>query len=263
MKLVLVQPQLSAASDADNITTIRRHIDASGAALTSDDIVVLPEGVDRRASGYERDVAELARTLGCHVVGGSRRERVGTGLVNAGLAFNPAGAVIGRYEKLRPYADERRAVQPGEVLGELSIGGRNILVLVCADFWFADLIQRSARLPDLIVVASLSVTRKATPTYSRSLWRHLAVARAYEFGVYVGISDWGHPSGLPSGFPCGVGGFADPTGIDPEQFFTATGDQPVAVHELDFGALDRFREDRSRRGFFWKPTVLADEETKS
>jgi hypothetical protein len=96
------------------------------------------------------------------------------------------------------------------------------------------------------------VTRKPSPEYSRTLWRHLAVARAYEFGAYIGISDWGYPSQLPTQFACGVGGVADPTTNVPERFFTPMGAHSVAVHALDFGALEGLRRDRSARGFFWK-----------
>jgi len=256
MKLILVQPQLRVDPDADNLATIRTVLEGARVTFERDDIVVLPEGVDRRADGYERDVAALARALGCHVVGGSRRELVNGASVNAGLVFGADGATLGRYEKLRPYADERQAVRPGSVLGQFRIGDRNVLVLICADFWFADLFQQAAQLPDLILVAALSVTRKPTPDYSRTLWRHLAVARAYEFGVYVGISDWAYPSVTLGLFPCGVGGFADPTATSPEHFFTPIGTRDVAVFPLDFEALDRFRHDRTSRGFFWKhPSV--------
>src|SRR5215468_8284636 len=255
MKLILVQPQLCVDAGADNIGTVRTALETTRVDFAAEDIVVLPEGVDRREHGYEADVTALARSLGCHVVGGSRRETVGNGTINAGLVFDNHGTMMGRYEKLRPYASERQMVRAGTTLGEFTIGGRNLLVLICADFWFADLFQRAARLPDLVLVAALSVTRKTTPDYSRTLWRHLAIARAYEFAVYVGISDWGYPSGLDGGFPCGVGGFADPTATAPERFFTPIGDRQVAVFEVDFATLDAFRHDRTSRGFFWKSTA--------
>jgi predicted amidohydrolase len=143
-------------------------------------------------------------------------------------------------------------VEPGTLLGELTIEGRNLLVFICADFWFVDLLLRATRAPDLVLVPALSVTRKPSPDYSRSLWKHLAISRAYEFGTYVGISDWAHPSKLPILFTSGVGGFADPTTTDAERFFAPVGSSGVAVHELDFDALDAFRGDRVGRGFFWK-----------
>ena len=80
---------------------------------------------------------------------------------------------------------------------DFDFSGRRILVTICADFWFSDLFARAGRLPDLVLVPAYSVTRKSTPDYSRSLWRHLAIARAYELGVYVGISDWGYAADAP------------------------------------------------------------------
>ncbi|HKU41489.1 MAG TPA: hypothetical protein VJR89_25205, partial [Polyangiales bacterium] len=138
------------------------------------------------------------------------------------------------------------------VLGELTIGGRRLLILVCADFWFSDLFHRTTQLPDLVLVPAHSVTRKPAPDYSRALWRHLAVSRAYEFGVYVAISDWAHAPAPPIGLPAsGVGGLADPATIDPDRFFLPIEDQ-LRVYELDFDALERFRRDRYARGFFWR-----------
>jgi predicted amidohydrolase len=253
MRLILVQAQLRHDAGT-NLDRIRAVLDERRIDFVRDDVLLLPERFDLReeAAPYERDVGELARSLGCHVVGGSHHERRPGGSVNAGVVVDPSGAVVGRYEKLRPYALERQFVEPGTELGELTIEGRNVLVLVCADFWFVDLVLRASRAPDVVLVPALSVTRKSSPAYSRALWRHLAISRAYEFGTYVGVSDWAYPSELPVLFTAGAGGFADPTAVDPDEFFTPVGETGVAVHELDFAALDAFRKDRVARGFFWK-----------
>jgi len=251
MRLLLVQPRLRASPDADNLATIRGLIGSSG-PLAPDDVLLLPEHVvaGGRADAYERAVGDLARSLGCHVVGGSHHQLERS--VNAGVACGPDGAAVGRYEKVRPYAGERERVRPGRCLGEIALGGRRILVLLCADFWFADVILGATALPDIVLVPALSVTRKPTPEYSRALWRHLAVSRAYEYGVYVGISDWAHDSELPTLPAAGVAGFADPTATDPALFFQPLGDARLAVHDLDLARLEAFRHDRRSRGFFWK-----------
>jgi predicted amidohydrolase len=253
MRLILVQAQL-AHDGSTNLDRIRAGLDVARIDFARDDVLLLPERFDPRveAAPYERDVTSLARSLGCHVVGGSHHERRAGGDVNAGAIVDPSGDVVGRYEKLRPYASERPFVEPGTGLGEFTISGARVLVLICADFWFVDLFLRATRPPDVVLVPALSVTRKSSPDYSRALWRHLAISRAYEFGAYVGVSDWAYPSELPIHFSAGAGGFADPTALDPEKFFSPIGETGVAVHELDFAALEAFRQDRIARGFFWK-----------
>lgn len=253
MKLVLVQPELSYDPRADNLGTVTRLVEPYADALDANDVVLLPEHFDVRPSraDYERDVTGLARRLGCHVVGGSHHEQRDDGRVNSGIVADPRGSVVGRYEKLRPYADERAAVHQGSGPGEITIGGRNVMVIICADFWFSDVFQRAATLPDVILVPSFSVSRKPTPDYSRALWQHLSVARAYEFGTFVGVSDWAHVATEGHLAPSGVSGFADPTATDPSKLFHAVRGS-VAVHQLDFAALDEFRRDRLIRGFFWK-----------
>jgi predicted amidohydrolase len=171
--------------------------------------------------------------------------------VNAGIVVNRHGERVATYEKLRPYAEERARVNPGTVLGELSIGGHAILVLVCADFWFSDLFYRASVAPELILVPALSVSRKPTPLYSRALWQHLSVARAYEFGAYVGVSDWAHAP-VPGFFSAsGVAGFADPTAVEAPALYTEVAGN-LAVVAVDFEKLAEFRRDRVARGFFWK-----------
>jgi len=253
MKLVLVQPRLSYQVEADNPAVIQRLLEPLASSLEPDDVVLLPEHYDLRPSrtDYEDGVRALARQLGCYVIGGSHHEQRGDHKVNAGVASDGRGTLVASYDKLRPYAAERAFVEPGSLVGEFEIAGRWILIFVCADFWFSDLFHRTTRLPDLVLVPAHSVSRKPTPDYSRALWRQLAVSRAYEFGVYVGVSDWAAaptPVGLPAS---GVGGFADPTTVDPAELYRPIQGE-VQVYPLDFAALDAFRQDRYARGFFWR-----------
>ena len=254
MHVILTQPQLRAFDTPGNLAALREALEPYRGGCAADDIIVLPEhfAFDGDTRGYFDAVAGIAADWGCHVVGGSHHEERGGRKVNTGIAVSHRGDLVGRYDKLRPYADERRHVEAGEYTGGFRVGNTRVLVLVCADFWFGDLFYKADELPDLVLVPALSVTRKLTPDYSRDLWRHLAVARAYEFGVFVGISDWGHPSELPRLCTSGVGGFADPTGLEPNRFFTSIGDASASAFHADVPLLDRFRADRRERGFFWK-----------
>src|SRR5262245_43008781 len=252
VRLVLVQPRLQHLPEADSIGTIRSLLAWTVGWFERDDVVLLPEGIHPSQDGerYARDVAALARALGCHVIGGSHRERLAAGAtVNAGLAFDPAGQPVGRYEKLRPYAEEAHGVQGGTVLGELTIAGHDLLVLICADFWYSDVFQRLRRAPEVVLVCALAVTRKPTPHFARTLWGHLAVTRAYELGAYVGISDWASDSEVAGLRVGGVGGFADPTATTPERLFTPIPATGAAAHRLDFAALRSLRRERRARGF--------------
>jgi predicted amidohydrolase len=253
-KLILVQPELSYAPGMVNMTTLMQLLDAGQLALAPTDIVLLPEHsvVESSRELYVRGVCELALRLGCHVVGGSHHQQRGDMRVNAGAVCDARGQVIAEYEKLRPYAAERQRVEEGSVLGELNIGKFRILVLICADFWFSDVFVRAKALPDLVLVPAHSVSRKPDPSYSRSLWRHLAVARAYEFGVYVGVSDWKHVQVPGMLAPSGVAGFADPTKVVDNELFTPLADRAFQSFELDHNELSGFRADRLARGFFWK-----------
>jgi len=254
VKVVLIQLPLRASAATQNWARIRCALERRPLELHTEDVVVLPELLDLRPerAAYEESVSGLARDLGCHVVGGSHYERRGDAKLNSGVVAHPSGRIVGRYEKQRPYGTASDQVMAGATPGELTIAGRRVLVVVCADFWFSDVFQRLAALPDLVLVPACSVTRKPTPRFARALWRHMAVARAYEYGTFVAISDWARASSLP-GAPGAVAGFADPTRTEPRQFFSAVGREGLAAHVLDFAALDRFRADRSERRFLWHP----------
>ena len=255
MRLVLTQPVLSTDPNADNTARMEQLLVSSALELSADDIVVLPEHSSQHNDWnlYQEQMCGLATRLGCHLIAGSIHARDAAHVVNRGLVATPSGALLTQYEKLRPYFREQQLVTPGDHFGEVDIAGKRFVILICADFWFSDLFDRIRKTPDVVVVPSLSVTRKPTPDYSRELWRHLAVARAYEFGVYIGISDWDNGSTLGELQTAGVAGFADPTQLDPQQFFKSAPPGGVLAMDLDFDALAAFREDRRRRGFFWRP----------
>jgi predicted amidohydrolase len=255
VRLVLLQPVLEALDDARNLAAVRSAVKVVGGGLSADDLLLLPEhfvftGDPRTYDDFVREVAALA---GCTVVGGSHHRRLDGRKVNHGAVVRPDGSTVTTYSKLRPYFNEQNHVVPGDAFGEFTIAGTSVLVLVCADFWYSDLVLRAKTAPHLILVPALSVSRKPEPGYSRSLWQHLAVARGYEFGAFVGISDWDEHSVLPKYRTCGVAGLADPTTADPERFFTPVGaGRAAAAFDLDFGAVEAFRADRRMRGFFWK-----------
>ncbi|MCZ7557597.1 MAG: carbon-nitrogen hydrolase family protein [Bacteroidia bacterium] len=254
MRLILTQPQLKAFDNAFNRDAVYRALDEAHDGFMKDDIILLPEHIffTNDAEEYLHEIRNIAAQTGSTVVGGSFHEINDSFRRNTGAVIAADGSILCNYDKLRPYADERNRVEPGERLGQCVIGGRRVLVLICADFWFSDLYGKVKELPELVLVPALSITRKPSPDYSREMWRHLAVSRAYEFGVYVGISDWGEDSLLPVHRCSGVGGFANAASDDVQAFFTAVGQDRLQAITLDFDQLDAFRSDREARGFFRK-----------
>ena len=254
MRLILTQPKLQAFDSQYNLDAIETLVLKLKGQYRPDDILLLPEHFTDNSDiqVYSKFLHHLPAITGCTIVGGSHHRNIDGKQMNAGTIIQPDGKEVGTYTKLRPYFHELKHITPGSSLGEFTINGKNLLVLICADFWYSDLILRATKLPDIILVPSLSVSRKPTADYSRTLWRHLAITRAYEFGVYIGISDWSEDSSLPKYRTCGVGGFADPTRIEPEKIFTPISNDGIAVVDLDFNALEQFRNDRKIRGFYWK-----------
>ncbi|WP_179154981.1 carbon-nitrogen hydrolase family protein [Microbispora sp. GKU 823] len=251
MRVVVTQPAEWHSDGDRNFDAVLRDAERSRIRFGPDDVVVLPElaGAELGDRRYRRRVEGLARSLGSWVVGGSHHCASGSGTVNRGAVADPGGSVVADYEKLNPYGDERAAgVLGGSRPRAVEVGGHRLLVLLCADFWYFDSLAAESG-PDLVIVPAFSVTQRPSPAIARSLWRHMAVSRAYEVTAFVAISDWAHPSAYRGRTGCGVAGFADPNPATSRGLFRGLGNRRLAAFEPDFAALTDLRDNRRNRNF--------------
>jgi predicted amidohydrolase len=249
LHVVLVQPSAWLDDGVGNLGAAARAL-ADAGPFDARHLIVLPEliGATLPAEEHLTQLRAITAATGGWVVGGSHYGTAGP-LTNRGVVLDPDGHVVDEYVKRNPYGIEHdHGVQPGDRHASFEIDGVNVTVMICADAWFAELLLDPPSRADLIVVPSFSITRRP-PAFGRALWRHLAVARAYEFSAFVAVSDW-RLGATYHGQPCaGVSGVADPFPADPERYFVPADDAPVSVHRLDVGKLDGLRRDRRARGF--------------
>jgi predicted amidohydrolase len=259
MKIYLTQLRSINTTFGATADWLLRTIDKCRFSVSRDDIMLLPElvGGECGQDEYVKLTADLGRQIGCYVVAGSHHDRVGTHLRNRGAVANPDGAIIARYEKQRPYGIESQlGVVPGSSMGTFDVAGLRVLVMICADFWYsAVLLGHLAPRPDIILVPTLSISRRPSPEVARSLWKSMAVARAYEFGVYVGISDWAYPAEYHGLRASSVAGFADPRASIRGGFFSSLGKRAIAHYDVHLNRLRALREHRSAHAFLSDETL--------
>ncbi len=262
MKVFLTQLHAHSDDFRRNFERIRHLAENSPYGFSSEDVLVLPElvGGESERPEYERATSSLARHLGCYVVGGSHHEERHGGRVNSGSVAAPSGEIISRYEKLRPYGVESKlGVVPGKLTGQFNIGDCRVLVLICADFWYSEVfLSRLMPRPDLILVPTFSISSRASPLAARSLWRSMAVSRAYEFGAYVGISDWAYPSEYHGLKSSSVAGLADPRPHSHDGFFSKLGRRKIDGHSVDLRRLRELRQHRSNHAFLSDETLTGN-----
>jgi len=249
LRVVLVQPAAWMADGPANLRAVATALAQAG-PLDEHTVVVLPEliGATMSTAEYLSALRAVVAATGAWLVGGSHYGETAP-LMNSGVVLAPDGSVVDHYEKRNPYGIEHdHGVQPGDRHAAFMVDGRSVTVMICADAWFAELLLDPPTRADLIVVPSFSITRRP-PAFARALWRHLAVARAYEFSAFVAVSDWREGATYHGGPSAGVSGVADPFPDDPERYFTPAAEHLVSVHELDFAKLDGLRRDRLARGF--------------
>ncbi|MGP3934025.1 carbon-nitrogen hydrolase family protein [Nonomuraea sp. KM88] len=246
MKILLVQPPHWSPDGHANFDAIEELV-----ASHAGDVMLLPElaGSSLPRAGYLDRVRTLALRSGMAVVGGSHYDAVNGGPINRGAVFGADGTLLAEYDKVHPYGVELRSgVLPGRPGAGFDLHGRRLRVLLCADLWYSGSLAGHDGL-DAVLVPAFSLTRWDGPAPARELWRHMSVARAYEFMTYVAVSDWHHEATY-LGHPCaGVTGFADPCPRTHEGFFSGPPPAEVSAYDLDFDRLDAFRRDRAERGF--------------
>jgi predicted amidohydrolase len=204
--------------------------------------------------------SDLGRAIGCHVVGGTNHHTRKGKTINSGVVSDPQGTIVTSYDKLRPYSVEvRLGVVSGTAVGQFEIRGCRILILVCADFWYSDVfLRRIAPRPDVILVPTFSISRRSSPRVARSLWRSMAVARAYEFSAYVGISDWAYPTEYYGLRSSSVGGLADPRPRNGNGFFARIGERCLVAHAIDLKRLRELRQHPNEHAFLSDETLLGN-----
>ncbi|MFI7424921.1 carbon-nitrogen hydrolase family protein [Nonomuraea sp. NPDC049684] len=248
MKVLLVQPPTWSPDGHANFDAIE---ELAAREPVRSDVLLLPElaGSSLSRADYLARVAALAVGTGATVAGGSHYDRTEAGLVNRGAVIDPSGTLVAEYDKVHPYDVERRSgVVPGRAGGAFELAGRRLRVLLCADLWYSATLAGQDDL-DVVLVSAFSVTRWDGPGPARALWRHMSVARAYEFMTYVAVSDWHHEAAYQGRRCAGVTGFANPCPDAADGFFTACPDAPLSSCLLDLDRLDAFRQDRAHRGF--------------
>ena len=252
MQVVLTQPKVRML-DGSDIGRIARNLQKRGFKGGQGDVILLPElvGEGYSPADYHAAIADMARTFGCHVIGGSQFDNLRDPPVNQGIVVDPAGAVIARYQKANPYGREREVSQAGERAGaSFSIGAVACFVSVCADFWHAETYRNLQVPPEVIFVPALSVSRKSTPDMARARWRHAMMARAYEQAAFVAVSDWAYPVRSGGEHPSsGVAGLAHPDPQTPADLLRSLGRSRVGIFEIDLEASRLLRADQRSRGF--------------
>lgn len=252
MRLVLTQPAIQFSEHCSRIRDIGPVLHRSGLELGPADILVLPELIGGNAdrNEYLAEIRSLSHATRAWVVGGSHHWHRADCIVNSGVVADPGGQIVAAYEKSHPYGQE---TDDGVVAGSggafLEVGGLRCLIMICADFWYTSSFCALGLQPDIVIVPAFSFSQRPTPAMARARWKHAAIARAYEFATFVGISDWAYPVAYRGRPSSGVAGFAHPNPAEVAGLFQTVGRARIRSFDLNLGPLQDLRVNRSERGF--------------
>lgn len=252
-ELTLVQPRAWQADGDANFAELDRLLDGLRPPNSESAVVVLPElvGSSMARSNYCSAVGRLAARLDRWVIGGSHHLQRDGEQRNAGVVAAPTGEIVATYEKRYPFGVEIDAhVGSGDGPVVFDVNGVSVATMICSDFWHSECVHQLDPHPDVIAVASFSISRGRAPGAAKELWRHLAVTRAWEHGVHVGISDWSPASSYGGLHAVGLAASASPAATRPGGFITGLGNRRVRSIEVDIDRLRAFRADQHERGMF-------------
>jgi predicted amidohydrolase len=252
LRLVLTQPAIQFSEHQSRIRDMARLLERSRQVLASQDVLVLPEliGGEIGHDEYLSDVRWLSHVTHAWVVGGSHHSKNGNRVINCGVVVDPSGQEVASYEKAHPYG---REIDGGVLAGHggalFEVNGLRCMVIICADFWYASSFHVGEPGPDVIIVPAFSFSQRPTPQMARARWRHAAIARAYEFAAFIGVSDWAHPVDYHGEASSGVAGLAHPNPSKIGELYRELGRHRVRTFDLDVEAQRDLRRNRVRRGF--------------
>ena len=202
MTRVAAVQMVSTPEVGQNIAAVRRLV--GEAAATGAALVTLPEywpimglsDADKLAhaetpgSGPIQDcLASLAREHGIWLIGGTLplvSQDAGR-VLNTTLVYDPAGAPVGRYDKIHLFGfnkgsesyDEARTIVPGETVGSFEAPFGRVGLSICYDLRFPELFRAMGECTLIVVPAAF------TYTTGQAHWEVLLRARAIENQCYV------------------------------------------------------------------------------
>ena len=193
MKLVALQLDIAWENKPENFAKLRSLL--AKAAPEPDSLVALPEmfatgfsmnaATIAEASGGETEqfLGALAKEFRITIVAGAAIHGEDGKARNQALAFSPAGDVICRYNKMRPFTlgQEEQHYAAGDRPAVFKWGACVVSPFICYDVRFPELFRDVARShqPQLFVVIANFPTKRITH------WMRLLQARAIENQAYV------------------------------------------------------------------------------
>lgn len=259
MRITVIQ--MTSVNDREANLAQARRLVAEAVREDRPDLVVLPEvfafqggtAAERRAAAQPlreadayRALADMARTHGIFLHGGSFHEQGADKLYNTTVAFDRAGNEIARYRKIHlfdvvtPDGKEYResaVVGAGDEIVVYEADGVKVGCSICYDIRFAELYRRLAEKGAQVVMVPAAFTLQT----GKDHWEVLLRARAIETQTYVcaAAQTGSFPAGNDTRVNWGHSMIVDPWGHVLTQAQEGIG---FATARIDLGYLRRVRQ---------------------
>jgi omega-amidase len=245
MKIFAVQFDIAWENKPANYARVRELLAAERPSNGS--LVVLPEMfatgfslnvaalAEAGPSGTEAFLAQTARDLGVHILGGLIVQQADGRGLNQAVAFSPGGEEIARYTKMRTFTPGGESLHYAAGSQLVTFPWQNLRAapFICYDLRFPELFRGAVRQG-----AQLFVVIANWPAARVHHWVTLLQARAIENQAYVvGVNRCGNDPQLA--YP-GRSLIVSPRG---EILAEAGGGERVLGAELDLAAMQAYRAD--------------------
>ncbi|GEK32764.1 carbon-nitrogen family hydrolase [Kurthia sibirica] len=244
MKIGCIQLKVSFADVEKNFSRVEMLI--REAVEKGAEIVVLPEmwntsyALDRLEGIADVDgvrtkafLANLARELHVHIVGGSVSTKKGDAFYNTMLTYNNSGELVGEYDKAHLFRlmDEHLYLAAGSTQNNFQLGDLDAAGVICYDIRFPEWLRLHALNGAQVIFVSAQ-----WPTARIDHWKILLQARAIENQCFIVAIN--RISNKPENFN-GQSMVIEPWG---EILWTGAEDEELAIVDIDIAKVDEVRK---------------------
>ena len=229
--------QMNVPASQENVSAMKQKVEQVMARFPWVQMIVfselatygpLPGNHKGTVEFIEKEFAELAARHGVWILPGSIFEKFDGRLYNTATVINPAGAVVGRYRKMFPFAPYEVGVEGGTEFLAFDVPGIGRFgVSICYDIWFPETTRTLTAMGVEVLLHPV-----LTATLDRDVELSIARATAAMFQCYVFDIN-----GL------GAGGTGRSTVIDPAGtvLYEAGGQEEIIPLEIDLEQVRRQR----------------------
>lgn len=243
--------------DADTLDHYISYISGIIRDAPDHSIIVLPEYAwgELSNTNFDQVVSKIQKKIqkNQQIILGSYPQKIQHQVYNCAIYLNGSGTrILVPKSHVLEEEKKRAGIVGGENPGIIKYNGINIAVLICADLWDSNIMQKIVPQADILVVPAMTTVLPKHSSYAKYQWYSLLITRSREFIVPIIVAD--HKTGTQNYDVGGVTSIVDPSWKNPsmehtEDFFHLPTNGLVSA-SIDLNKVNEYKRYRIEKGLY-------------